>query len=164
MEESFPRGGNEPKPEEEKSSGEKSHRKKKRSLDKDDAAEKASEDFLFGAPKRSSSSKRKKHKKGSKEEFGHSANNKHSLLPLGGGGVSFKKNLHKESLGIASKPEPFIEALGFSKLDKGTKLLGIVREVQDDFVVFSLPNLLTGYVLRNEVSVVFVFCLGLSPR
>ena len=47
------------------------------------------------------------------------------------------------------KTEPLIEALSFGKLAKGTKLLGFVREVHDEFAVLSLPNLLTGYMLQD---------------
>ena len=143
MEEDFPRGGREPKIEEEEEEENKRHheKKNKRSLEEE------GDDFLFGTK-----TKDKKRKKSKKDKDGEDQvdASKHSLLPLGGGGVVMKK----KALDKASKKratEPFIEALGFSRLAKGTKLLGIVREVQDDFALVSLPNLLTGYVLRTEV-------------
>lgn len=152
MEESFPRGGKSVASKSDEPSEEKPRqRRKKRTLEKDGS--KTGEDFLFGAPKQTP--KKKKHKSKDSSSFPNEndepTTGKHSLLPLGGGGVVLKKNNAKASLGLPNSSEPFIEALGFSKLAKGTKLLGIVREVHDDFVVFSLPNLLTGYVLRSEV-------------
>jgi len=41
-----------------------------------------------------------------------------------------------------------IELLGFSKLARGTKVLGVIREVQDEYAVVSLPTMLTGFVKR----------------
>lgn len=159
MEEDFPRGGRE-KP----SSTKKKEKeedlpyhvlKKQQKKRANEGASIDDDDFLFGPPKQ-----RKKHKKdkskhkndddGGDDDARFGASNKHSLLPLGGGGVVFKKRA--TVLGTKRSTEPFIEALGFSRLAKGTKLLGIVREVQEEFVLVSLPNLLTGYVLRTEVS------------
>jgi hypothetical protein len=92
-------------------------------------------DFLFGDDKSSNSSKKKKKSDPSSSSF---------ALPLGGGHV------------VHSKKDATIEALSFKKLAKGTKLLGIVREVNDDFCLISLPSLLTGYVLpKKDVSVHF---------
>mmetsp|Transcript_31818 Transcript_31818/g.36201 ORF Transcript_31818/g.36201 Transcript_31818/m.36201 type:complete len:1887 (+) Transcript_31818:1355-7015(+) len=69
--------------------------------------------------------------------------NVHHNFPLGGGYVK---------LGDRKKgKETLIEAISFNKLAKGTKLLGIVREVNDDFCLISLPNLLTGYVLPKKI-------------
>jgi rRNA biogenesis protein RRP5 len=40
----------------------------------------------------------------------------------------------------------FIESLSFQKIAKGTKLLGIVREVAPEYAVVSLPSMLTGFI------------------
>lgn len=94
------------------------------------------DDYLFGVDK---SSKKKKKRKSTDAASGSSF-----ALPLGGGFVQAGKGKDKSAT---------IEALSFAKLSKGTKLLGIVREVQDDFCLVALPNLLTGYVLpKPEVS------------
>ncbi|CAB9506358.1 Protein RRP5 [Seminavis robusta] len=121
--------------------------------------------YLFGEKKKKPSKKKPKKNNDSTTtgttgtvDSSNNNNNKHSLLPLGGGGVIYKKHhptskdKDKDSKKNTSneKVEPFIEALGFSRLAKGTKLLGIVREVQEEFALVSLPNLLTGYVLRSE--------------
>ena len=46
-----------------------------------------------------------------------------------------------------------IEGIGFSRLDKGMKLLGVVNQVvSDDLVTVSLPNALVGYVMRKDAS------------
>jgi len=167
MEEDFPRG-RKPRPVEKDTEEKKNvpyHVQKKRMLD-DDYNESSKEtkriedlggDLLFGV-KPSKKPKVKKPKEVSEEEAMEAAvTSKHSLLPLGGGGVVMKRRFQaaKAAAGSTStkgKAEPFIEALGFSRLAKGTKLLGVVREVQEEFALVSLPNLLTGYVLRNEVN------------
>jgi hypothetical protein len=65
----------------------------------------------------------------------------------GGGGVVLHANKKKNA---TSKEQLSIEAFGFSKLAKGTTILGVVKEVQDDYAVVSLPNMLSGYVLPNN--------------
>lgn len=107
-------------------------------------------DFLFGNRKKEgyekspSSSKRRK-----ADDGGSTATNKHSLLPLGGGGViiSTKKHKHQGSSKTTVSTSTHIEALGFSKMAKGTKVLACVREVQEHYAIVSLPNLLTAYIL-----------------
>lgn len=80
---------------------------------------------------------------------------KRSLLPLGGGGVVVVQTRQKKKAnGSGSPAQPsssvVIEALGFSKLARGTKVLACVREVQAEYVLVSLPNLLTAYILPAE--------------
>ena len=142
---SFPRGGRAPPPvqREEKAQDKK---KSKHTSSSHSKRKDASSDFLFGRSDEKEQEKqhRKKRKVGDSDTLaGSSTSMKHSLLPLGGGGVVMSSRHGKK------KEEPLIEALSFSKLAKGTKLLGVVREVHDDFAVLSLPNLLTGYVLRD---------------
>jgi ribosomal protein S1 len=134
---SFPRGGRSPaapaaKEEPKKTSSHKRSHSEKRTKD-------VASDFLFGKTAETT----KKRKVGTSPARSGGSTMKHSLLPLGGGGVvmvSQGKNKHQE---------PSIEALSFGKLAKGTKLLGIVREVRNEFAVLSLPNLLTGYILQE---------------
>jgi ribosomal protein S1 len=95
-------------------------------------------DFLFGKKDDAKTSKKPKKRKASSSDA-------QSLLPLGGGGVvvtASKRNAKKAAA-------PTIEALGFSKLAKNTKVLAVVRELQNEFAVVSLPNLLTGYILPS---------------
>jgi ribosomal protein S1 len=107
-------------------------------------------DFLFGSASKKSESASSKPK--SKRQKTGSA--KQSLLPVGGGGVITVQKHGK-------KDEPLIESLSFNKLAKGTKLLGMVREVHDEFAVFSLPNFLTGYMLP-EKGVSLLKCLSVG--
>lgn len=51
---------------------------------------------------------------------------------------------------------PKIELLTFSKLGKNMKVLGVVREVKEEYCVVSLPTMLAGFVRREEVSL----CVG----
>lgn len=105
-----------------------------------DVSKKRNSDFLFGtkpsAEQESSGKKKKKRRKSS------TPSTTTSLLPVGGGGV----------VQPHSKKEALIETLSFGKLAKGTKLLGVVKEVHDDYVIVSLPNLLNGYILKRDVS------------
>jgi ribosomal protein S1 len=127
---SFPRGGRErPPPPTEKEL-------KKAQLDSKRKKPTVASDFLFGTNATDDKSKKRK-----TSSTGGASTSKHSLLPLGGGGVV----MHTQG----KKIEPLIEALSFGKLAKGTKLLGFVREVHDEFAVLSLPNLLTGYMLQD---------------
>jgi ribosomal protein S1 len=93
-------------------------------------------DFLFGSKKPEKTSKKKK-KTTTAADSTVTSSGKKSLLPMGGGGVVFPPD---------NKPG-WIESLSFSKLVKGMRLLGCVREVYADLIVFSLPNLWTGYML-----------------
>lgn len=105
----------------------------KRKRDDNPVAE-MDKDFLFGQVNKSGPSKKKKKSLGAADPSFLSS----SGLPLGGGNVTH------------SKKEATIEALSFKSLAKGTKLLGVVREVNDDFCLVSLPSLLTGYILPNK--------------
>jgi len=102
-------------------------------------------DFLFGSKKKKedgrSSSASKRHKT---DDAASAGINKQSLLPLGGGGVVVSTRKHKQGSGTTTT---HIEALGFSKIAKGTKVLACVREVQQHYAIVSLPNLLTAYIL-----------------
>jgi hypothetical protein len=130
----------------------------------------AERDFLFGAPPTATtvSSKKRKISANLKNKTDSAplllSANRSSLMPLGGGGVVVHQNHTPGTIAATSKHgshdkkqqqhqqrsrEPCIEALSFSKLAKNTKLLAVVREVQDEFCVVSLPNFLTGYILRN---------------
>ena len=136
---SFPRGGSHHHaPVEEKE--DKSKRGDKRKQQETTPVQK---DFLFGASKSSTSTSIKKKRKTSSDGAG---SGKHSLLPMGGGGV-VQSSSEKRDKGKSSAP--VIEAFGFSKLAQGTKVLGVIREVQHEFAVVSLPNLLTGYMLAG---------------
>lgn len=104
--------------------------------------EKPENDILFGQKQKTSESTKPSRKK-RKTEITTDASGATSMLPLGGGGVIAPNQKRKEAL---------IESISFQKLAKGTKLLGIVREISDTFALVSLPNLLTGYILTKEVS------------
>eukprot|EP00934_Nitzschia_sp_Nitz4_P003539 Nitzschia sp. Nitz4//scaffold29_size155292//140902//147146//NITZ4_002690-RA/size155292-augustus-gene-0.216-mRNA-1//1//CDS//3329546544//3529//frame0 len=119
---------------------------RKRKQQTDATETKPSSDFLFGGTKEKKTDPSAKKRK---KEEDTSTGGSRSLLPLGGGGVVAPSKSKGKST------TPIIEALGFAKLSKGTKLLGCVREVQDEFAVVSLPNQLTGYVLREDVSKAF---------
>jgi ribosomal protein S1 len=139
---SFPRGGRErPSEPAEKDSAKKQNSKRK--TETPTTLTPTSSDFLFGNST-SDSSKKRKVTTASDNSSSSPSIKKRSLLPLGGGGVVL---LHAQ--GKSTKQEPLIEALSFSKLAKGTKLFGIVREVHEEFAVLSLPNLLTGYLLQE---------------
>jgi len=70
-----------------------------------------------------------------------------SSLPLGGGAV-----LPPTTTSTGKRIPPKIEALSFSKFNKGTKVLGCIKEVHDDYALVSLPTLLTGYIKRKSLS------------
>jgi len=103
-----------------------------------DVSNKRKADFLFGKPPVAEETKKKK-----KRRKSATTPSTTSLLPVGGGGVVQPHH----------KKEAHIEALSFSKLAKGTKLLGVVKEVYDDYAILSLPNLLNGYILKREVRI-----------
>jgi hypothetical protein len=133
---SFPRGGkNEAFKTKNESSRKRSHR------------DGVGDDFLFGRGQQhddvsnKKKSTRRTQKKRRTTSTTATATSSSSLLPVGGGGVVVQKNQHT-----------MIEALSFGKLLKGTRLLGVVREVHEEYAVVSLPNLLTGYILKREVS------------
>lgn len=125
---SFPRGRR-PREKREKES---SPQKRKFKLEKND--------LLFGEQNIKQSKKKAK-----KNESGHvNMPLGNYSLPLGGGYVRFGGKNGKEAI---------IEAISFQKLAKGTKLLGVIREVNDDFCLVSLPNMLTGYILPSKKGV-----------
>jgi hypothetical protein len=101
--------------------------------------EKPENDILFGQKHETTDSAKTSRKKRKTEAAASGAT---SLVALGGGGVIAPNQKQKEAL---------IESISFQKLAKGTKLLGIVREINDKFALVSLPNLLTGYILAKEV-------------
>jgi hypothetical protein len=151
---SFPRGGSErPSETSEQTS---STIKKNKAKDSASSSAKAtnsrkrsnSADFLFG----SKDEKKKRVKTSGKQASSSSENNSKqvatssSALPLGGGGV-----LQPVQTSSSKKPA-FIESLSFQKLAKGTKLLGIVREVAEDYAVVSLPSMLTGFIRPDAKS------------
>lgn len=68
-----------------------------------------------------------------------------SQLPLGGGGV-LPPTVTPDG---RRRIPPRIEALTFAKFARGTKVLGVVRELHDDYAVISLPTMLVGYVRRE---------------
>lgn len=130
----FPRGGKENA--EEKKTPVSEKKSKKRSN---------SSDFLFGGSKEEKSKKQKKSKDvTSSKNFPMGSS---SSLPLGGGGV-----LQPTQSSSLKKPA-FIESLSFQKLAKGTKLLGIVREVAEEYAVVSLPGMLTGFLRKDKTDV-----------
>lgn len=163
---SFPRGGRSHSNKNDALAKDDNQKERKRSRSKAksaDAATSAGErDFLFGAPPNTASSSSSKKRKTTDKAKAESSTtsliaNRSSLMPLGGGGVvvhqgpdgaSTSKDNKKQQHQQRSK-EPFIEPLSFSKLAKQTKLLAVVREVLDDVCVVSLPNFLTGYILRD---------------
>jgi ribosomal protein S1 len=128
--ESCPRGGVAPR----KSTEEPSDTKLKRK------SVSVETDFLFGKKKEEPQTAKKSKKR--KTSTGGSQ----SMLPIGGGGVIVPSSSKKKSSSAT------IEALGFSKLAQNTKVLAVVKEVQDEFAVVSLPNLLTGYMLPSDTS------------
>lgn len=136
-ESSFPRGGAERPKEPQVKAASKSSEKKSRKRAN-------SKDFLFGT-KGKDDSKRPRKSRGDSTKttvLGSSA------LPLGGGGVL------QPSQSASSKKPAFIEAVSFQKLAKGTKLLGIVREVAAEYAVVSLPTMLTGFIKKDVKSTV----------
>ncbi len=151
---SFPRGSSRSAKEEsaKESDTKKLRPSQKRKTNEADAKTTASsikKDFLFGSSKKkdeksSSSSKRRK------VEDAPSTSGSKSLMPLGGGGVVVSTKKHKGTDSVSTSTH--IESLGFSKIAKGSKLLACVREVQENYAIVSLPNLLTAYVLPQSKS------------
>eukprot|EP00980_Cylindrotheca_fusiformis_P000877 scaffold232_cov91-Cylindrotheca_fusiformis.AAC.2 len=140
--EAFPRGGGgggearKPQKEETVDSSNKKFKKRKTTTTTTTAIE---TDFLFGKKKQEEPTSKAKKRKTLPEE-GVAVQ---SMLPIGGGGVVVPSSSSK-------KKAPTIEALGFSKLAQNTKVLATVKEVQQEFAVVSLPNLLTGYMLPES--------------
>jgi len=150
METSFPRGRRRRSSEDEQDTSKRSSSKSTKKSKKDVVQQKKRDagDFLFGAgsnkeekeDNRSSPSKRHKKETLDVLEQHEKDQQRNSLLPLGGGGVSQSKKSGGR----------LIESLGFSKLSPGFQLLSVVREVHEDLAVFSLPNHWTGFMLRSS--------------
>lgn len=117
------------------------------------AAETIEKDFLFGSSATSSdladtgrSSKRgASSSSSSQQQYLDMSPSVVSQLPLGGGAV-----LPAMVTSSGKRIPPKIELLSFSKLARGTKVLGVIREVTPDYAVVSLPTMLTGFVRRSE--------------
>eukprot|EP00979_Chaetoceros_neogracilis_P000704 scaffold162_cov267-Chaetoceros_neogracile.AAC.54 len=132
MEESFPRGGVERVQKQVQETKEKDTKKFRKRAN--------SKDFLFG--KDDPSHFKKPRKSGDSDgQLGAS-----SSLPLGGGAVL------QPTQTTNSKKPAFIESISFQKLAKGTKLLGIVREVSEEYAVVTLPSMLTGFIRQDAKS------------
>jgi len=130
---------------------------------KDKSKDKSKDDFLFGNDTIDStiqqrSYERKQHQidgYNSDDSLYDNSNNNNlssksaiiSSLPLGGGAV-----LPPTTTSTGKRIPPKIEALSFSKFNKGTKVLGCIKEVHDDYALVSLPTLLTGYIKRNQLA------------
>eukprot|EP00978_Attheya_sp_CCMP212_P011465 scaffold28281_cov53-Attheya_sp.AAC.5 len=104
------------------------------------------DDFLFGTPKEDESTQKKRRKRTKHSTSAIDASTTDDAMnggtqqaPLGGGSV----------LAPSGRKDALIEALSFNKLAKGTKLLGLIREVADEYAVVSLPNMLTGFIRRQ---------------
>ena len=145
---SFPRGGAERIPK----STEATTQRESSSSSKKKKARKRSEsnDFLFGAGSNGydSNQAKKKSKRSKKHEGAHKPTISSTLssLPLGGGAVQPPIDTKKY------KKPAIIESISFTKLTKGTKLLGIVSEVAQDYAVVSLPSMLNGFIRRTNNS------------
>jgi len=118
------------------------------------AAETIEKDFLFGSSVTSSdladASERSKRGGSSsssskQQQYYDMSPSVVSQLPLGGGAV-----LPAMVTSSGKRIPPKIELLSFSKLAKGTKVLGVIREVTPDYAVVSLPTMLTGFVRRAD--------------
>ena len=96
-------------------------------------------DFLFGSIEPPAPRKTKKPKV-------QPVNKTISALPLGGGAV-----LPPTTSGGKVTTPAKIELLTFGKLAKGIKVLGVIREVHEEYGVISLPTMLMGFVRREEV-------------
>jgi len=115
---------------------------------KNEQQAKKKQDFLFGCKQNDDhqepSSKKRKTGKSSKAKENPVTIASTNVNPLGGGAVIPPDPVKKRPA--------IIESVGFSKLQKNSKLLGVVRDVVEDYAIVSLPNMLTGFVRRGEVS------------
>ena len=169
MEESFPRGGGggridsasaalrTPSAKEQKSSSTSTSTKRKAQQQAQAGADK--DDFLFGSrsastPGEGGTSGKKKRRKSSAPGGDPSGSASSSMLPLGGGAVLQPTAFDSSNRGKDGGPSKaaLIESLSFNKLGKGTRLLGLVRDVAPDYAVVSLPNMLTGFVRRAKAT------------
>jgi len=112
------------------------------------------DDFLFGSrststPGEGGAGKKKRRK--SSSATGGDSSGASSMLPLGGGAVLQPTAFDSSNRGKETPSKAaLIESLSFNKLGKGTRLLGLVRDVAPDYAVVSLPNMLTGFVRRAK--------------
>ena len=170
MEESFPRGGGggridsasaalrTPSAKEQKSSSTSTSTKRKAQQQAQAGADR--DDFLFGSrsststPGEGGASGKKKRRKSSSAHNTVDTGGSSSMLPLGGGAVLQPTAFDSSSRGKDGGPSKaaLIESLSFNKLGKGTRLLGLVRDVAPDYAVVSLPNMLTGFVRRAKAT------------
>ena len=81
-------------------------------------------DILFGQKSHGTTTAEAKNSRKKRKTTTSNSESATSMLPLGGGGVVAPNQKQKEAL---------IESISFQKLAKGTKLLGIVREINDKF-------------------------------
>jgi len=112
-------------------------------------------DFLFGKDEIMSNKKKSRKKKRTSDDQSSSAFSSSSKLPIGGAGVlqpSSSKGIKKPAL---------IEAVSFQKLAKGTKILGLVREVAPAYAVVSLPTMLTGFIRQSNVAMDKILSVGM---
>ena len=108
-------------------------------------------DFLFGSNNNTSNElsgakdkkKKSKSRRDEKDDNSMLRPENISMMPLGGGSV-----LPPISDSSGRRPA-LIESLSFSKLAKGMKLLGMVREISEEYAVVSLPNMWTGFLTRK---------------
>jgi hypothetical protein len=112
-------------------------------------SEKIEKDFLFGSSASydlADGGRSKRSKLSSQQQLQLSYSpSVVSQLPLGGGAV-----LPAMVTSSGKRIPPKIELLSFSKLGKGTKVLGVIREVTPEYAVVSLPTMLTGFVRRTD--------------
>ena len=171
MEESFPRGGGggridsasaalrTPSAKEQKSSSTSTSTSSKRKAQQQAQAGADRDDFLFGSrsststPGEGGASGKKKRRKSS-SAHNDTGGGSSSMLPLGGGAVLQPTAFDSSSRGKDGGPSKaaLIKSLSFNKLGKGTRLLGLIRDVAPDYAVVSLPNMLTGFVRRAKAT------------
>ncbi|KAL3938362.1 MAG: hypothetical protein SGBAC_006712 [Bacillariaceae sp.] len=146
---SFPRGGVEERRQKHTDEADNEDASKKNYKRKMKAQSMETE-FLFGRKETGDGEVKKRSKKRKTSTSAEGVMNAQSMLPVGGGGVSLPSASGKQKKSASTAPT--IEALGFSKLAKNTKILAVVKEVQEEFAIFSMPNLLNGYMLPIKKS------------
>jgi len=126
--------------------------KKQHAASSTSAVETIEKDFLFGSSATSDladvgrSSKKGNNSSSSQQQQQYDMSpSVVSQLPLGGGAV-----LPAMVTSSGKRIPPKIELLSFTKLAKGTKVLGVIREVTPEYAVVSLPTMLTGFVRRAD--------------
>jgi len=94
-------------------------------------------DVLFGRRKTPEKKRRKTDEPEDGKPSKPAQRKAQSLMPIGGGGV------------VLSSKDSRIEGLTFSKLAPGFHMLGCVKEIHEDYILFSLPNIWTAFMLRE---------------